>query len=477
MSNQVLIVAEIFVVLIGVSAYLFFKLFNINNTLKEENETLTFKLKDAISRNKGLRVQIQELKQQIEDIEKERSSDRKDDLAAIEALENKNKKMKKQKDTAQEAANFAVKQRTEMKEHVDQVKKELQALKNQQSFQTAQEQGLKNEEDNYKEMYHDLKNSIAYTMSGGEQALEELKNRLAENGNHSASEDLDSFKERYSSLGEMVGLVVDVELFDEDEKETENELRELENAENIIGNVEESLLNAQSYSNFDPSSLQFTKEEMDRVVKELDEVSKVKDRLAGDLEKTSTQLRAFIAKAQMFQAQKEQMRMHKKSELQLHRNISKLSSDHRQLARKYKTLETRNEILTTQIKNSGQDQVQIERLSELRGQREKSEAAMDRLILEKEMLEQQFMLISEDADIEMTSSKALERLKDEHQLLEAQFFSLLEEFDSSEEGKVAEGDPQEQSNLILAEKPNAEMDVEQPATREKQASVSETSAE
>ena len=224
LSNQVLIVIEIFLVLQGVSAYLFYKLFYLNNSLKQANETLTHKLKDAISRNKGLRVQIKELKQQITDLEKDRSSDRENDQAEIAMLLEKNDKMAKQKDTAQEAANFAIKQRNEMKNHVDEVKKELQALKNQQSSQSAQDQTEKNEGENYKEMYHDLKNSIAYSMSGGEQVLDELRNRLEENGNVSASEDLDKFKERYSSLGEMVGLVVDVELFDEDEKESENKM-------------------------------------------------------------------------------------------------------------------------------------------------------------------------------------------------------------------------------------------------------------
>jgi chromosome segregation ATPase len=436
LSNQVLIVIEIFLVLLGVSAYLFYKLFYLNNSLKQANETLTHKLKDAISRNKGLRVQIKELKQQITDLEKERSSDRENDQAEIAKLLEKNDKMAKQKDTAQEAANFAIKQRNEMKNHVDEVKKELQALKNQQSSQSAQDQTEKNEGENYKEMYHDLKNSIAYSMSGGEQVLDELRNRLEENGNVSASEDLDKFKERYSSLGEMVGLVVDVELFDEDEKESETELKELAAAEDVIGSVEESLLSAQSYSNFDPSTLQFTKEEMDRIVKQLDEVSKIKDRLAGDLEKTSTQLRAFIAKAQMFQAQKEQMRMHKNSQQQLHRNFSKLSSDHREITRKYKNLENRNEILTAQVKNSdqisGQGSEQVEKLNELRKNLETSEASMERLILENEMLEQQFMMMSKDADFELTSSKALERLTDEHKLLESQFFNLLEEFESGD---------------------------------------------
>jgi len=139
---------------------------------------------------------------------------------------------------------------------------------------------------------------------------------------------------------------------------------------------------------------------------------------------------AFIKKARMFQAQKEQIKMHKATQNQMHRNFVNLSSDYKKISRKFKTLESKNEILNVQLANSSDDPEVLSKLEKLREQLEEKEKVMDRLVVEKEMVEQQFLSMSEEAQDENDSSQALDRLKSEHQLLEQQFLDVLSELDT-----------------------------------------------
>lgn len=430
MSLQVLIILEVFLVLLGVAGYFFYTLFSLNKRLGEKNESLKGKLANAKSRAKGLRVQIQEQNKTIKKLEAEVAKKVEIKQKHIDKLE----KLEQLKDAAQQAAENEKNKNKELQKNSHELKEQIEELiaQTNQLEKSQKKNSSKIEDDKYKELYHDLKNTVAYTMSGGEQALDMLRDRLEENGNLAASEELDKFKERYQSVGGMVGLVDDVEIFDEDEIESEAEVREIESAENLADSVDESLAKAQRITRLDSSNLEFTQQEMDRIVQKLNEVTNVKESLTTDLDKTASQLRVFISKAHLFQAQKEQIRMHKGTQKQLHRNLSNLGNDYRQLSRRFKTLEARNDILNAQIKNSTQDKESVEKLKQLREQLEQKEETMDRLILEKEMIEQQFVVMSEEADINQESSDALERLEAEHQLLEGQFLELLKELESAE---------------------------------------------
>jgi chromosome segregation ATPase len=435
LSLQILIIGEVFLVLLGVSAYFFYSLFSLNKQLTEKNETLKAKLSDARSRMKGLRAQIQSQNKKIKKLEAE----------ATKKAETKQKHQQKMeqlvelKEKAQESEISAKQDLSKLKQQFDKLCSESEIQQQKLDKHTKDKdkerarQVIVQEEENFRELYYDLKNSIAYSMSGGEQALELLRNRLAENGNTEASDELGKFKERYSSVGGMVGLVDDVVIYDEEDVEIDADMKEIERAESLMQQVEDSLTSAQDMDDFDRSNLEFTQQEMDRILNRLDEVTRVKEALTSDLDKTSLQLRAFISKAHVFQAQKEQIRMHKDTEKQLHRNLANLGNDYRQLTRQFKTLEARNDILGAQLKNSSQDKESIEKLTQLRGELEETEKSMDLLRLEKEMLEQQFLMMSKEMDFEEESSETLERLEAEHELLEQQFLDLLKELENSSE--------------------------------------------
>lgn len=428
MSLQTIIIGEVFLLLFAVGGYLIFSLLSFNSDLNESNSDLSKKLKNAKSRAKGLRVKIQELTSKIVQLEKKLNQDSNDAHTLQDEIQSEeNGALKQQIDKF-------TKENSKIRKNNESLAKDLKnaeaALKN----QTKKSEKIESSKENYKELYYDLKSTIAYNMTGGEQAIDLLRDRLAENGNVAESEQIDLLKERYNSIGTMVGIVEDVEIFGSDEalKQEEAELKVIEQAEELVNGVQQSLADAQGFTKIDRSDLVFSQEEMDLLIKDLDKAVQIKERLAGDLEKTSSQLKAFITKAQMFQAQKEQIKMHKATEAQLHRNLTNMGGDYRQLSRRFKTLESRNEVLNAQLKRTANDDELIGKLGSLRSDLENKEESMDRLILEKEMLEQQFMLMSEESDIELESSKTLERLEAEHQLLEQQFLELLKEIEKTE---------------------------------------------
>ena len=63
-------------------------------------------------------------------------------------------------------------------------------------------------------------------------------------------------------------------------------------------------------------------------------------------------------------------------------------NNYKKLSRQFRTLESKNEILNTQLKNSTDDIEIIDKLDKLREQLEEKESIMDRMLVEKEMIEQ-----------------------------------------------------------------------------------------
>jgi len=430
LSLQTIIIGEVFLLVFAVGGYLVYSLLSLNNDLNENNSDLTRKLKNAKSRAKGLRIKIQELHSKISGLEKQMSQEAVEDKELTEKLLS----IEKQNQMLQQQTEALNQENKKAKQDNQSLSKDLKRIETELKNKSKEPVKTQSSKENYKELYYDLKNSIAYNMTGGEQAIDLLRDRLVENGNVAESEQVDLLKERYNSIGTMVGMVEDVEIFgsNEENDQEDAELKVIEQAEALVDGVQQSLKNAESLTQIDRSNSLFTQEEMDLLIEDLQKVNHIKDGLVSDLEKTSSQLRAFIAKARMFQAQKEQIKIHKSTEAQLHRNLTNLGSEYRQLSRRFKTLEARNEILNSQIKRSTKDEELIDKLGALRSELETKEELMDRLILEKEMLEQQFMLMSVEADIELESSKTLERLEAEHQLLEQQFLELLNEIEETE---------------------------------------------
>jgi len=430
LSLQTIIIGEIFLVLFAVGGYLVFYTLEKNNQLRETNFSLSRQLKDAKSRAKGLRVQVQELNTQIQQLEKslaEKSkvdSDLEDKIATIE--------------TEKEKLNAKVEQLSQKKSKIqkqnDSLASDIKTLQTQ--LKSASEAPAKNIEpaESYKDLYYELKNSIAFNMSGGEQVIDMLRDRLVENGNINESKQMDQLKEKYNSIGSMVGLVTDVELFDsnEQEEQTKMELQQIVDAEMLVDDMELSLRDLDGFENKNTADLTLSQKEMDLLIEEINHLTEIKNSLSNDLNKTSIQLKAFIAKAQMFQAQKEQISLQKATNAQMHQNLTKLGSDYRLLSRRFKTLESRNDILNTQLTRDSKDEEFVKNLEDMREKLEKKEESMDRLLLEKDMLEQQFMLMSEESEIELKSSKTLQRLQSEHELLEEQFLGLLKEFESKD---------------------------------------------
>ncbi len=430
LSTQTIIIGEIFLALFAIGGYLVFYLLSLNSELDEKNTSISRKLRNAKSRAKGFRVQIQELNGKIAQLESQVQVGQQGDnelKTNLKAIEKENQSLEKK-------ITKLIVEKNKAKDQLKSSKIEIKALESKLKAKKRESDKTENSKDNYKELYYDLKNSIAYNMSGGEQAIDLLRDRLAENGNREESEQVDLLKERYNSIGTMVGLVEDVELFHSSNTDNQEdlELKAIENAEGLVEGIRHRLEQAENFEHRDTADLVFSQQEMDLLVKELQQVIQLKEDLTSDLDKTSSQLRAFVSKARMFQAQKEQISMHKATEAQMHRNLTTLGNDYRQLSRRFKTLEARNEILNTQIKRSTDDDDLIEKLSDLRSRLEGKEEKMDRLQLEKEMLEQQFMLMSAESDIELESSKTLERLEAEHQLLEQQFLELLKDFEKAE---------------------------------------------
>ncbi|TQV86624.1 hypothetical protein [Aliikangiella coralliicola] len=424
-ASGLIIIGEVFLVLVGIGGFLFYYLNNLNNELRSSNDKLREKLKDEKRRAKGLRVKIQDQNKTIVELEKKiENIDGRSDSSqqALTELESEYQSVQQQLEELENSNQNLQQQLSNLEKELESSHKKAQQLESELN---------RSDDENYEELYYDLKNSIAYNMSGGDQVLDVLRDRLRENGNLAESEKLAELKERYNSLGEMVGIVSEVELFvDIDEEEEENELEKIEEAESISSDVNDTLKAAKALEESSGKMLESKEQEVAKLTSELVEALAMNKKLSGDLEITNNQLLAFVAKARTFQAQKEQIKMHKATQNQMHRNFVNLNADYKQLTRKHKTLEARNEMLAAQLRNSSEDNETINKLEVLRSQLEDTEKVMDRLIIEKEMLEQQFLTVSEESLVHSESTKALERLTSEHQLLEQQFLEVLNELDA-----------------------------------------------
>ena len=446
---SLVIVGEVFLVLIVIAGFLFYYLNNLNNQLFEQNQKLKKSLKDEKRHAKGLRVKIQELTEKANQIQSEfdaykaendSSAEDKSSLQAeyqalqiqLTELETEKKKLDKQFSKLQKQAQKKQSQIDELEAQLESEKKKAISLQ--------QEAHASNKDDDidYESMYHDLRNSIAFNMEGGKDYLDVLKERLLENGNTEESDQLEALKERYNSVGEMVGLVSDVEFFNEedDEAEKQRELEKINLAEGAVDEANRLLMEAQGQ---DKTVCDIGSNEQESLMflrRDLSESNLMNQRLRSKLDKTTTQLMAFVKKARVFQAQKEQIKMHKATESQMHRNFVNLNAEFKQVSRKYKTLNSRNEILNAQLKSSLDNSEKVARLEEMTQQLEAKEQAMDRMIIEKDMLEQQFLTMSKESDIEAESSEALARLQSEHRLLEQQFMEVLNELDTEHKNET-----------------------------------------
>lgn len=437
-STTLVIIGEVFLVLIGIGGFLFFYLNNLNNQLLDKNQSLRKNLKDEKRHAKGLRVQIQDLTEKLQTIEKEfqayrdeqdakaaSSQDLEEEYQAIQIqiaeLEKQNGSLKTKLASAETAVNARIMEVEELNNKVKKLESESKVAE--------VDAGI-----DYEQMYHDLRNSIAYNMSGGEGFLETLRERLVENGNVEESRRLEELKERYNSLGEMVGLVSEVELFDSPEDSSDKEDQEkIDYAQGTVDSANELLDEAQGFDK-DVCEIGNNEAEMLKILRgDLGEANLMNKRLRGELDRTSTQLKAFIKKAQAFQVQKEQIKMHKATQSQMHRDFVKINTEYKTLQRKYKTLESRNEILANQMPSSIHDNEKVAQLADVRQQLEAKEQEMDRMIVERDMLEQQFINISKESNLQTDSNEKLKLLTQEHKLLEAQFLEVLGELNTAKD--------------------------------------------
>ena len=424
---NLIIIGEVFLALVCGAGFLFYFLNNLNNQLHDNNESLKKKVEDEKRNVKGLRVKIQDQIKKITSLEQQLKSN----VDGVESTAKEYKSLKKKYQSAQVHIKSQEKENKQLSNKISSLQKNKTSLQEKiQQLEAELSSKQESNKENFEELYHDLKNSVAYNMSGGSQILGTLKERLIENGNFDEGEKLSELKERYNSLGEMIGAGDNVVLFDQvPEKNDDEYLEKIQEAEGLVNEANETLKQAELLKEISKEGYDTSQEEVKKLLFELDEVSLVNNKLKDDLNKTSDQLSEFIKKARLFQAQKEQIKMHKATQNQMHNNYVNLSSDFKQLSRKFKTLEARNEILNSQVKNSSENPEVIDKLDELRAQLEEKEKIMDRLVVEKEMVEQQFLSISEDSNLEAESGQALERLQSEHQLLEQQFLEVLTELD------------------------------------------------
>ncbi|WP_444994608.1 hypothetical protein [Aliikangiella sp. IMCC44359] len=433
-SSLILIFSEVFLVLVGISAFLFYYLNNINNDLLSKIDRLSKSLKDEKKHTKGLRVKIQEQLSIINDLEgklqavsdlsddeeslvdDELSNNKDEILAKQQALEKKQKKI----ESLNQQLNKLQKQLGQSQSKIEQLKAEL--LNAPGSL-----------DKDYEQLYYELRNAVAYNMTGGDLVLERLSEHLDETGNSSESDKLAELKERYNSLGEMVGVVGEVELFSDAEKiQKKQETEVIRNTQSLVQNVSETLQEAQELEDQWSRHEKSAEKELSELRMELNETSHMNRKLRTDLDKANEQLLRFVAKARLFQAQKEQMQASKATQSQMHRNFINLRADYKSISRKYKTLKARNEILNAQVANSTENIESVKKLQALRANLEAKESEMDRLELEKDMLEQQFLMIAKESDESLLANKELERLKSEHILLEEQFLEVLKQLEKNE---------------------------------------------
>jgi len=432
------IIGQVFLVLVGIAGALLYYLNNLNNDLQLSIEQLKERLSDEKRHAKGLRIKIQDQAKKLAELEESMAkeekaeSDLKEKYQALESeyqaiqkqIEALEKQLKKEESKGKKSLSKIESletENTELSEKVDSLNKELANLNKKES------------DKDFEAMYYDLKNAVAFNMNGGDQVLDTLRERLLENGNMLESDQLSELKERYNSIGEMIGVVDDVVIFaeEEDDEETiDKDSQQIDSAEDTIKQVEQTLESIQNLEAEEVEVMETGDETAIELSKKLSEAHLLNKQLKQDLNVTTNQLMAFVQKAKLFTAQKEQIKMHKATQNQMHRNYVSLSNDHKLLQRKLKNTEAENKILAAQTDNANPEM--IKKLEDLRSRLDEKESEMDRLKVENEMLEQQFLSISEESNIHAETESALDRLTSEHQLLEQQFLEVLGELEREE---------------------------------------------
>lgn len=419
-AASLIITGEIFLVLLVIGGGVFYYLNSLNTQLVQNNESLKQKLKEEKKHLKALRERIQELTDKL--------SAQKEQLLTLAEKESQLSQLETQCSTLETELSDAQSSYSLLQSQLNDALNTIQEKESAEASKVA-DSGTKTD---YEEMYYDLKNSIAYNMEGGGNYLDILKERLRDNGNIEESQNIEQLKERYNSISQVVGIVSDVEMFNQEE-EPPDTLENIRFAEGAVDQANSLLKDIASRKNRD---LEKGESEQDSVIllkAELGEVNLIKDKLETELEKSAAQLMAFVAKARLFQAQKDQIKMHKATEAQLHRNFVNLNAEYKLLARKHKTVDARNEVLNIQLKKMLEDDEAVSRIESMREDLEQKEQEIDRLSIEKEMLEQQYIMMSDDFSEEAESSDALERLRSEHELLEGQFMEVLNELKTEPE--------------------------------------------
>ncbi len=434
-GSNLVIFGEILLVFLGGAAFLFYQLNKLNDQLQLKSDSLKDKLKDEKRHSKGLRVKIQDQNKNLAKLQNEIKQQADDSVPQ----EKKLKKLEKNRVSLESKIAALQKENDKLTSDLSKSKKLVESSNKTINQLKSEQVSQNNNSDDYEELYFDLKNSIAYNMTGGDQVLDTLRERLRENGNVEEGEKLAELKERYNSLGGMVGVVSEVEIFiDNDDHKDESEEEKIEYAEGLVSSAKETLKQAELLGDASQKDLDESQQQVGKLGEELNKTLIMNNKLRNELDKTSTQLNAFINKARMFQAQKEQIKMHKATQNQMHRNFVNLSSDYKKVSRRFKSVESKNEILNVQLANSSDDPEVLVKLDGLREQLEEKEKIMDRLVVEKEMVEQQFLSMSEESQEEHDSSQALDRLQSEHQLLEQQFLDVLSELDTDKSDIIKE---------------------------------------
>ena len=436
-TSGIVIVGQIFLVLVVIAAVLLYYLNSLNNDLQQSIDQLKDRLKDEKRHAKGLRVKIQEQATKIADLETKLSSITQNDQEnndKYQSLEAEYQALQSQVESLEKSLSKESKQLKKLRdknksleellEKSNAIVEELKQKKNGESTNEGTQ--------DFESMYYELKNAIAYNMDGGEHVLDSLRQRLLDNGNVTESEKLGELKERYNSIGEMVGVVDQVVLFDNEtveDKAIEQENELIGDAEDLIRQAEETLKTMGGIEHQNQAIKDSDNEQVIQLSKRLNEASLQNQTLKKELNTSTQQLHAFVAKAKLFAAQKEQIKMYKATQSQMHRNYVSLSNENKLAQRQIKNLENENKILSAKNKSGSMDPELMNKLDSLKDKLQEKESEMDRLKIENEMLEQQFLTISKESDLYAETESALDRLTSEHQLLEQQFLEVLGELE------------------------------------------------
>jgi len=241
-GSNLVIVGEILFVFVGGAAFLFYQLNKLNDQLQHKSDSLKDKVKDEKRNAKGLRVKIQEQNKSLAKLQNEIEQQAADNVPQ----ENKYRELEKDYISLKSKFDTLQKENDKLKGDLSKNRKLIESS-NKKINQLQSEQGAQanKNSDDYEELYFDLKNSIAYNMTGGDQVLDTLRERLRDNGNVEEGEKLAELKERYNSLGGMVGSVSDVEIFvDSDPNKGESEQKKIEYAEELVSSAKETLKQA-----------------------------------------------------------------------------------------------------------------------------------------------------------------------------------------------------------------------------------------